>query len=167
MAEQSKIKDYSKGLIYTIKTDNGLYVGSTIDFKKRKGTHKSNIYNENSHEYNYKLYQNIRENGCDLNMEIYKLFPCENDIELRQEEERIRIELNANLNERRAYVTEEGKKEYQKEHFKEYYNKNKNRLLAQQGEKITCECGCKTRRSDIARHRKSKKHLKLMEELVL
>ena len=154
-------KDYSKGVIYTIKTDDGLYVGSTYDFKHRKICHKCNIYNENCVEYNFKVYQNIRANDGEYRIELYKPFPCENDIELRQEEERIRIELDANLNMKRAYRTEEGKKEYDRKH----YENNRVRILERQREIITCECGLEIQRGSIPRHRKTEKHLNRMEEL--
>ena len=39
------------------------YVGSTVNFKKRIGSHKRTCHNENSNEYNYPLYKFIRENG--------------------------------------------------------------------------------------------------------
>ena len=119
-------KDYSKGIIYTIKTDDGLYVGSTCDFKDRKRSHKSSIYNENSARYNLNLYQNIRANDGEYRIEMYKPFPCENGIELRQEEERIRIELDANLNGKRAYISAEERKE----EGKEYREKNKDEMSA-------------------------------------
>ena len=187
--------DYSKGIIYTIRTDDGLYVGSTCDFKERKNCHKRCIYNENSHHYNYKLYKNIRANDGEYRIELYKSFPCENDIELRQEEERIRIELDANLNMCRAYRSEEEREKQNKEltklwrennrdeinaYNKEWYEKNrdkrnankrewrkKNRdeINARLREKITCECGCDSTRRGITIHRKSKKHLNLMKLL--
>ena len=61
----------------------------------------------------------------------------------------------------------EYKKHYQKlnkdkitEYNKQRYDKNKNKIL----EKIKCECGCMTSRNHIERHRKSKKHMELMNE---
>ena len=172
--------NYSKALIYKITTPNGLYIGSTHNFKQRKYCHKSNIYNENCRKYNCKLYQNIRENDGDWSMEILHLFPCENDIELRQEETRIMLELNANLNERRAYLTEEERMEYNIKKSKKYYEKhrdvihaqkklhyekNRDEISARNQERITCECGCEIRRNDISRHRRTKKHLNRMKLL--
>ena len=118
-------KDYSKAVIYIIITDDGLYVGSTCDFKERKRNHKSRIYNEKCGKYNLKLYKNIRENDGEYRIEVYKLFPCENNDELRQEEERIMLELDANLNTVRAYLTEEEIEKYNKY----YYEKNKDEAL--------------------------------------
>lgn len=182
---------YSKAIIYTIRTDDGLYVGSTCDFKDRKRQHKSSIYNENSHNYNYKLYKNIRANDGEYLIELYKPFSCENVIELRQEEDRIMIELDANLNMVRAYNSEEHKKIYFQQRYennkdelnakqkvynekhkdeirvkkKLYRENNKVVLRAKQLEKITCECGCDISRSNIRVHQTTKKHLNRMKEL--
>ena len=89
---------YQNGLIYTIKTDNGLYVGSTIDFTNRKYQHKSKCFNENSKQYNLNVYKNIRENGGEYTIEIYKMFPCNSNEELRIEEKNVIKYLNPNLN---------------------------------------------------------------------
>tara|TARA_R100000541_G_scaffold13970_1_gene23338 strand:- start:498 stop:1157 length:660 start_codon:yes stop_codon:yes gene_type:complete len=127
-----EMPDYSKGVIYKITTPNGLYVGSTCNFDDRVAEHRSNLHNENSNAHNFKLYQHIRENSGVWEMKKIKDFPCENDIELRQEEDRIMLELNASLNIHRAYLTEDEKKEYlknyyeeHKEHYKEYRKANK------------------------------------------
>ena len=34
------MRDYSKAVIYTIKTDSGIYVGSSNNYSKRKSAHK-------------------------------------------------------------------------------------------------------------------------------
>ena len=173
--EQNK---FQNGLIYTIKTDNGIYVGSTIDFAHRKSMHKYDCYNEKRKSYNFKLYQNIRENGGEYTMEIYKLFPCNSNKELCMEEEEVRKFLNSNLNLKRCFITKEERKEYDKnqgkeyrqnnkEILKEYYQKNKQKIKEINSQKkseiVTCECGCKSMKRNISRHRKSKKHLNLME----
>lgn len=46
----------------------------------------------------------------------------------------------------------------------DYYEKNKDRLNARKREKITCECGAVVSRGNIYNHRKSKAHLKWVEE---
>jgi len=184
--EQNK---FQNGLIYTIKTDNGIYVGSTCDFAQRKKMHKYHCFNEKSKSYNIKLYQNIRENGGEYTMEIYKLFPCNSHKELCIEEEEVRKFLNSNLNSHKCFITKEERKEYHKkqnkeyrqnnkEFFKEYNQKNKQKIKEynqeykqknkeiisqKKSEIVTCECGCKATKVSIARHRKSKKHLNLME----
>jgi len=191
--------DYSKAIIYTIRSKDSIYVGSTINFISRKNQHKACIYNENSPKYNHKLYKIIRENDGEWSMRPYRAFPCNSKMELTIEEERIRCELNANLNMRscgsgltekeylikyrennkekiseigRQYREEnkdkikENKKQYYQENkekiseqLKQYREENKEKISEQKKEKITCECGSICRKSDLARHKRSKKHL--------
>ena len=169
--EQNK---YQNGVIYTIKTDNGLYVGSTIDYRKRKNSHKSKCFNENDKLYNLNLYQNIRENGGEYSIEIYKMFPCNSYEELIKGEEDVRKYLNPNLNMRKCFTTDEEFKEQRKQYTltdghkerrKAFYQKNKDNILERMSEKIICECGCSTTRGTITRHRKSKKHIKLINNM--
>jgi hypothetical protein len=121
--------DYSKCIIYTIRTPNGLYVGSTCNYANRKYQHKSNIHNEKSKKYNYKLYNNIRENNDDWEMKPYILFPCKNKMEMSIEEERLRRELNADLNSQSCFGVDKKKEvEYHKQYKKIYYEKNKEKI---------------------------------------
>ena len=85
---------YENGVIYTIKTDDGLYVGSTIDLYGRKASHKNNAKNNSK----TLLYQNIRANNYEYVIELHKPFPCLNRTELQIEERKVCEELNANLN---------------------------------------------------------------------
>jgi len=140
--------DYSKGFIYIITTGDDFYVGSAVDLKRRIREHKSRIFNENNEGYNFKYCKKIRENNDVLNMEIYKHFPCNNKRELEQEEQRVMDELKPTLNEKDAYQTKE-------------------ELRMKAIEKITCECGCKITRSNIQKHRRTAKHIKLMEQINL
>ena len=130
--------DYSKCVIYTIKTGDGLYVGSSCNFNRRKCSHKSIINNENNKDYNIKLYQTIRDNGGAWDMQPHSVYPCNSKMEMNIEEERVRKELNADLNINSCYsvVT---KKEYDKEYHlankdkrnqysKEYDIKNKDKI---------------------------------------
>ena len=54
-------------------------------------------------------------------------------------------------------------KEKVKEYHKEWYNNNKEELIEKRKQKITCECGSIIRKPDLPRHKKSKKHAKLMQ----
>ena len=91
---QDNMPDYSKSIIYTIRTRDGLYVGSTTNFTKRKYHHKCYIKKKS----NRKLYKTICDNDGEWDMKPYKEFPCENITQLNIEEERIRCELKADLN---------------------------------------------------------------------
>ena len=50
------------------------------------------------------------------------------------------------------------------EKSKEYITVNKDKINAKRSERITCECGCTSRRDKISEHKKSSCHQKLMEE---
>lgn len=137
-----KMPDYSKSIIYTIRTREGVYVGSTTNFTKRKCLHKSYIKYKNS-----KLYQTIRDNGGEWDMKPYKEFPCETKQQLNIEEERIRCELKADLNLNccsglDAAKISKRKKEYYEKRKKEiadkqkiYYEDNKEQILKNKKEK--------------------------------
>jgi len=235
--------DYSKAVIYTIRSKDSIYVGSTINFISRKNQHKACIYDEKRCQYNRKLYKTIRENG-EWSMRPYRVFPCNSKMELNIEEERVRRELNADLNmnscwtgltekeyrikyceENKEKISEigrqyreenkeklrESKKQYYQENKeqiseqlkqyreknkeqiseqqkryreenkeklseylinyyqenkkqiseqrKQYREENKEKISEQKKEKMTCECGSICRKYDLARHKKTKKHL--------
>jgi len=132
--------DYSKSIIYTIRTRDGLYVGSTTNFTNRKHQHKSCILST-SLKNNLKLYQTIRDNDGEWNMKPYKEFPCENKTQLNIEEERIRNMLNADLNCNKCSGIDEEKMKATKKKWcdnnmdaerkrkKDLYNKNKKEIL--------------------------------------
>jgi hypothetical protein len=90
--------------LYTIKpknpTDTNLYVGSTINFARRKSQHKKASTNKRSPTYWSMLYRYIRSCGGFDNFIMEKVldFPCETKHEgLLKEKEYIRT-LNATLN---------------------------------------------------------------------
>jgi hypothetical protein len=49
--------------------------------------------------------------------------------------------------------------------IKTYIEANKDKINAKRSERITCECGCTSRRDKISQHKKSSCHQKLMEEI--
>jgi hypothetical protein len=117
------------------------YVGSSANMKKRRGTHKSNYHNENRHEHNLKIYKTIRENGGWGNWKIIEFATKDNITkrEAEQIEEEYRVQLKADMNDQRAFLSPEQKKEYCKEyreqnkakiaeHWKEYYHDNKAKI---------------------------------------
>ena len=116
--------DYSNGLIYSIvcKTDETLIsIGSTTNLTQRTYQHKSTCNNENSEHHNLQVYVMIRANGgwVNFDMKPVKEFPCESKIQLVIEEERIRVEMQAKLNTRRAYISPEERKEEIKQYQKD------------------------------------------------
>ena len=56
-------------------------------------------------------------------------------------------------------------KDILKEKATEYFEKNKDKIYAKNKlDRITCECGCTSRRDKISQHKKSSCHQKLMEQ---
>jgi hypothetical protein len=185
--------DYQKGKIYKLWSPQGteeeVYYGSTIeDLRKRKSKHKyskvckSNILFEkyddvrievieeypcnSKAELNKKEGEYIRNNKC-LNKRIEgrtkKEYQKEYN-EINKEKIAERKKKYNEINKEKIAETKkkykEQNKEYLKEKNKEYREKNKEYLK----EKITCECGCLIRKSNLSIHQKTPKHIKLMEE---
>ena len=123
-------------MIYTIykivceDLPNFNYVGSTQAFRQRKAQHKSDCNNEKAKQYNFKLYKTIRENGGWDNWRMVCIDEIEVDSNRKAEakEEEWRMKLEANLNERRCYVSEEQKKEHNRECGKEYRENNEDKI---------------------------------------
>lgn len=138
------------GVIYKIETGDGVYVGSTNDYKKRIISHKSCIYNENSKHYNSKLYKTIRANDGDCEFTIYEDNLSTTKDELRIREEEVRVLLGATLNSYRAITTDEQKKQQM------------TNADIKKADKVTCECGCVVTRGSINRHKRTAKHARLM-----
>lgn len=177
--------DFSKGLIYKIVCRDvevkDLYVGSTTNFSKRKGGHKSSCKNQNDANYNLPLYKTIREKGGfdAWDMILIENYPCENNNELHSRERHYMEQLHANLNSRAALRTSQEKKQYQKEFDKAYREENREKLneddrnrwnerKEQQNQNrretiFECECGSQCRVNGKARHERTNKHKKLIE----
>jgi hypothetical protein len=51
-----------------------------------------------------------------------------------------------------------------REQRKQFYENNKDKITAKNSERITCECGCTSRRDKISQHKKLSCHQKLIEE---
>ena len=112
-----------------------IYVGSTTNFKRRKGDHKYNCNNEKSLKHNIYVYQFIRENGGWTNWDMVEIcnFSCDNKRELHTEERRHLELLGATLNKliptRTLKEYYEDNKEEIQEYHKEYYKDNKDKII--------------------------------------
>jgi hypothetical protein len=125
--------DYSKCCIYKIEhfeNESLVYVGHTTNFDKRKAHHKSSCKNENNKKFNFKLYQMIRENGGFDRFKMIEVekYPCKDKREAERRENEVMKELKASMNTYKSFLTEEERKEYNKEYKKEYYETNKEKI---------------------------------------
>src|SRR5210317_751654 len=143
------------------------YIGSTEDVRMRRMQHKSSCNNENSKNYNLKVYQFIRANGGWDNFEMVQIGSVWNKAtkSLVQIEQDYIDTYKSNLNMVRAYTSEEQKQEFYNEQKKIYYQKNKNKISEKRSEQFTCECGGRYTRCHKARHLRTTKHKSFVNSL--
>jgi len=146
-----KMCDYSKGLIYKwICNDcDDIYVGSTINFTRRKQHHKESYKYESDAKHHYKIYEKMREYGGFENWRMVQIeeYPCESRRELEAREQHWITELKPTLNSKMAFRTEPWylqnkcrSKEYKHQHYldnkeklqkkaSEYYKQNADKIM--------------------------------------
>ena len=179
-----------RGDIYLLKHDGEiLWVGSSEQYKIRIGHHQSCVVNEYEQYYNHKLYEFIRSIGGWEKVEstiidtmeftdkrelraleqeyIEKLFPKYNilnallTVEIRKKQKQ--------KSDRKYFETHREKHyEYQRQHRSQQrrYRKKiyQEKLKPFYTEKIKCECGSIVGRSGMAKHRRTNKHFKNLNE---
>ena len=184
-------KDYSQSKIYKIISDltDMIYIGSTkrVYLSDRLGKHNWEYREWLKGRKNYVSSFEI------IKLENFKIvlienFPCNSKDELVQREQYYIDKYKSNLvNKNNSYITIEDKKEYkrlqqlnrdkdkkQAEH-KKYVENNKEKVLENNNKsyhknkykyhiKIICDCGREIVKSNLNKHLKSKKHIKLMSE---
>jgi predicted GIY-YIG superfamily endonuclease len=160
-----KINDYTFYKIVNINGDVELcYVGSTADIKQRHIHHKLSCNNPYSDKYNQKVYTTIREHG---GWDEFKMIEIAFKAKITKREaevieEQYRQELNAELNSKRCFRSEEEKKDYQKnyqiQYRKQYNIDNADKIKERQNTKVNCECGGRYTLSNKSIHFKSKLH---------
>ena len=65
------------------------YIGSSVNFSRRRSQHKKNVNNKVGKLYRTKLYRFIRHFGGwdNFDMEILEEYPCDNDMEAKAKEQ--------------------------------------------------------------------------------
>tara|TARA_R100000951_G_C2535044_1_gene147565 strand:+ start:96 stop:581 length:486 start_codon:yes stop_codon:yes gene_type:complete len=153
--------NYNNGKIYKILNPQNevIYVGSTTEKLCRR-------YSRHKHK------------AIGNKIILIENCPCNSREELIKKEQEFIDQYDNLLNQQRAYSSKEYYKEYYKEYSEKHKNKikerkkrtyqnNKEKILEKLKVKITCECGCEITQSHILRHKKSKKHIDLMENPLL
>ena len=140
--ERNKIaKDlvkYGNSVIYKIcckdESITDCYVGSTIDFDRRKRDHKNTCNNVKSTKYNLPVYRYIRDNGSweNWDFEILERYHCRNKESLVKRErywlEKKGAKLNSCYPQRSQKEYIEDNKEQILEQRKEHYQRNKEKI---------------------------------------
>ena len=166
---------YENGKIYKIvdNTNNNIYIGHTTEkyLSKRLQHHlyQYKYWKEGKKKYtsSFKIFENN-----DYRIELLENCNCKDVYELKNRE-RYYIENNDCINHN---VPNRTHKEYQQQVYKKQKSINDKAYRERQGEillekkrqfdneKITCECGCEVNRGNLLRHKKSKKHIDLMNQ---
>jgi hypothetical protein len=176
-----KMVNYDNSIIYKIcckdLTIKEIYVGGTTNFTRRKYEHRTNCRCPKSKKHNRPVYKFIRDNGTMKNWDIIILerFKAIDKEDLRQKEREWIEKLEPTLNcQKLPYRTDEDIKKWRKEYSikisdknkvkcKNWYYENKERVDKYKKEKIECDCGSIVSRTNLTRHKKSKKHLKFLQ----
>ena len=180
MPTRKLINDYTFYKIVNINGDIELcYVGSTVNMKERVRTHRNVCNNKNNKRFNNKLYTTIREHGGWCEFKMIEIGTAQQLTKRQAEkiEEEYRVKLNAKLNSHKCFNTPEQTKQQDYEYReknkekiaveqKEYREKNKQVIAERNKKKITCECGCIVNTNLLPRHKRTPKHIKIMEEMV-
>lgn len=151
--------------VYSIKGGGLTYYGSTTDDLCRR---KAN------HLHHYKLWLKSGLGYCS-SFEVLRHQPTFTIIEVCEnykERERWYIENNECINiQKRPIITDEERKEWYKNQYKmkyyapkkEWYEKNRDKILEIQNQRYECECGSNIRLGNKSIHFKSQKHLRYLE----
>ena len=173
--------EYQNGKIYTIRCrrdDTLIYVGSTTQpLAKRWGGHKVDSLNERCQ--NRLIYKTINNNWDDWYIELYEEYPCENKEQLCKREGEVIREigtLNSEIAGRTKKEYREDNKEIITTKHKEYNENNKDDIAIKSkvyyennkdkiNEKITCECGCISTKHGLTKHKKTQRHLSMLDAI--
>ena len=154
------------------------YYGSTTNLIKRKYTHKCNykkwvkagrpsntkyssVYVLDNGDWKIEKIDEVigeRWEAIKLESEYQKNNECVN---VRKELRTVKEWYNDNKDKITQQMKEyrDKNKDEISEKWKQKYNKNKDEISAKKKEKIICECGSNVRKSDLARHLITKKHI--------
>ncbi len=159
--------------------ETNIYIGHTKNMQQRIRDHRCSCTNSRKREYQQKKYQYIRDNGGWENWEMLEIEKCDNEEEAILVEKYLYDLLKPTLNTFRPYRSpEENKKlhyeqcirwrsenpERNRELNKKCREKNKDKYNAKKSATVTCECGLQSRYGDMARHRKTQRHINIMNE---
>ena len=155
--------DYMLSLIYKVvdirlvQGDAGycVYVGSTtqkLTMRMYEHRHKSKSKWAPFHKY-------INDEGLhNFEIVLVEPCPCRCRAELNMREEHWRCKLGPTHNVYRAYRTKVQETEARRKDQKKHYHETVDKI----NKKVRCECGTTISKQNIAQHRKSKKHERLM-----
>jgi len=100
--------------------------------------------------------------GAETKEEYKKQYYIDNKEQINENAKKYRIDNKEQIKKRDNQYRIDNREKIN-ENAKKYRDDNRERLNENAKKKITCECGCKVSYSIISKHRKSKKHLNLIQ----
>ena len=172
---------------------NMVYYGSTAEkyLSRRLQSHLSSYKRYKNNTYHYCKSFDVLE--CeDYKIELVEEISCNNVEQLREREKYYILNndcINKNIpnrtkkeynkewrNNNKEHIKEyyqdnkerfneykQNNKEHKKEYNKNYYQDNKEHRKEYKKEKLICECGCEITRGSLSIHKKSSKHINLLQ----
>lgn len=156
--------DYKNGKIYQVVCNitGETYIGSTaVSLEERLRIHKKSTNPCRSKQ--------IIERG-DYYIELLETYPCNNEFELYRKEGEYQKSMkciNRNIAGRTIKEWREDNKEIQSIKRKKYRIENAEKIKSYSSQVVVCECGFHSSYNHFARHKRSKKHIDLMNKLTL
>jgi len=124
-----------------------------------------NIPTRTREEYKRNNRKQIREQGRQYyykNIEDFVQYREEHKDQIKEYQVKYREEHKDQISQQKKQYREENVEQV-RERKKRYYEQNKEKISLKDKQRIICECGCEINRIESSRHRKSQKHIKLME----
>lgn len=168
-----KLNNLDNGKIYRIVcgVTKKVYIGSTSepDLLSRLKTHENSYNRYKKHGGTMLSSYEILKND-NYNIELIEDYPCESNRELHIREGELQL-LYRCINKNRAGRDSVGyykdNREVVLNNVKRYQLENKEKISQQRSRVITCECGCSFKYCSRTTHRKSKKHQKFKDLILL
>ena len=157
--------------VYKLTVGDEFYIGSTDDFTRRCREYRNRCQCITDKGYNTKIMVAIREN--DFNYTIKVIYTLKEGEEKKIKEQEFYDLLKPSLNSIKPLWYDGDEQIYRHEYHlankeahnissKLYHENNKERMNAIKATKINCECGVTHTKGHIARHKKSLRHLKFI-----
>jgi hypothetical protein len=166
--------DYSTVYFYKIVCKDlsieDCYVGSTTNFTRRKSEHKSRCKGEIKKDFDYRVYEFIRNNGNweNWDMILIETGSFDNPLDVKRRERELIEEYQSILN---ITIPQRSKKEYYssnkeviKNRSRTRYEVNKDKINERQNTKCNCECGTSYTLRNKSTHFKSTRHQQHLQQ---
>ena len=145
------IKDYPCNNVWELEEEEAKYI-------KNNTCINNNIPHRTPKEY--------REDNKEIIKEKQKQDKINNPEKYKEKSKKYRDKYKEEINKKQK-EDRKNNPEKHKQHDKNKYEKNKKKILEKQAERILCDCGEMVRRNSIARHKRSMKHLRKTECLII